>query len=154
MIELPKIQIVNRFSWIIPGEPMGTQRHRARVNYNRGRAFAQTYDTAENRSMKHLIRDYLFASGFKESLRHEGPVRFTIMIVKSRPKRLMRRHDPDGLVFCTSKPDWDNCGKMVSDALNTICYTDDAQVCDSRVFKFFHEKVGRPRTEIIMEFLW
>ena len=33
------------------------------------------------------------------------------------------------------KPDWDNLGKLVSDALNGVCYKDDAQISDGRVIK-------------------
>lgn len=35
-----------------------------------------------------------------------------------------------GQVVPTTKPDWDNLGKGVSDALNGIAWTDDAQVVD------------------------
>ena len=114
---------------------------------------SKTYDTAKNKIQKRDIISYLLATGFKDEIRHDGPVRMIIILVKSRPKRFMRRADLDGLIYCPSKPDWDNCGKLISDSLNTICYRDDAQICDVRVLKFFHEKMGRPRTEITMEFL-
>lgn len=114
---------------------------------------SKTYDTKENKVQKRDIICYFLDAGFKDEMRHEGPVRMIVTLVKSRPKRLMRRADPEGLVYCPSKPDWDNCGKMIGDALNTIAYKDDAQICDARVLKFFHEKMGRPRTEITMEFL-
>lgn len=40
-----------------------------------------------------------------------------------------------GEITPASKPDWDNLGKGVSDALNGIVYADDAQVVDGRVVK-------------------
>ena len=43
------------------------------------------------------------------------------------------------------KPDWDNVGKLVSDALNGIAYFDDCQVVDARVRKYYAEV---PRLEI------
>lgn len=39
----------------------------------------------------------------------------------------------------TKKPDWDNIGKIVSDALNQIAYRDDSQIVDCRVQKIYGE---------------
>lgn len=47
---------------------------------------------------------------------------------KSKPKRFF---------VPTSKPDWDNEGKLVCDALNGIVWRDDAQIADGRVSKRF-----------------
>ena len=33
------------------------------------------------------------------------------------------------------KPDWDNIGKIVSDALNKFAFKDDSQITDVRIFK-------------------
>lgn len=46
----------------------------------------------------------------------------------------------------TKKPDWDNFGKIL-DALNLIVWTDDAQIVDGRVQKFYSD---RPRMEILV----
>ena len=45
--------------------------------------------------------------------------------------------------------DWDNLGKLVSDALNGVCWHDDSQVDDARVLKSIDPE--RPRTEVIVE---
>ena len=45
----------------------------------------------------------------------------------------------------TKKPDWDNLGKLVSDALNQVAYYDDKQIVDCTVRKFYSDK---PRLEI------
>ena len=47
---------------------------------------------------------------------------------KTKPKRFF---------VPTSKPDWDNEGKLVCDALNGIVWRDDAQIADGRVLKRF-----------------
>jgi len=36
-------------------------------------------------------------------------------------------------------PDWDNLGKLVSDAINNVVYRDDAQITDARVRKRYGE---------------
>ncbi len=45
--------------------------------------------------------------------------------------------------------DWDNLGKLVSDALNGVCWLDDSQVDDARVLKSVDPE--RPRTEVTVE---
>jgi Holliday junction resolvase RusA-like endonuclease len=51
-----------------------------------------------------------------------------------------RRAALDGLTPHTVKPDWDNLGKVVSDALNGIAWKDDAQVCWANVKKVYGEQ--------------
>lgn len=46
----------------------------------------------------------------------------------------------EGKVACTAKPDWDNLGKGVSDALNGVVWADDAQVVDA----FTRKRYGDP----------
>lgn len=42
-----------------------------------------------------------------------------------------------GQVVPTVKPDWDNVGKIVCDALNGIAWHDDAQVTQATVRKLY-----------------
>ena len=46
-----------------------------------------------------------------------------------------------------SLPDWDNLGKLVSDALNRIVYADDVQVTDGWVRRRIDRE--RPRVEVV-----
>jgi Holliday junction resolvase RusA-like endonuclease len=46
---------------------------------------------------------------------------------------------------CTKRPDWDNLGKIASDACNGIVFADDCQVFDGRVIKIYGDD---PRMEI------
>lgn len=48
------------------------------------------------------------------------------------------------------RSDWDNIGKLVSDALNGVFWEDDRQIVDGRVQKLSCPK-GQERTEIIIE---
>jgi len=50
-----------------------------------------------------------------------------------------------GEIRPTSKPDGDNMLKVVSDSLNLVVWTDDSQVVDARVRKFYSDA---PRVEI------
>ena len=50
-----------------------------------------------------------------------------------------------GEIRPTVKPDWDNLGKLISDALNGVAYDDDKCVVDARVRKFYSD---RPCTQV------
>lgn len=56
-------------------------------------------------------------------------------------KQLMR----EGYIRHTSKPDWDNIGKIVSDALNKIAYDDDSSIVTASVEKYYSDN---PRLEV------
>lgn len=78
-----------------------------------------------------------------------GPVRVTIDLFFPRPKRLMRKSDPDYPIAHTSKPDRDNCEKAILDALTQDgWWHDDAQVCGGEVCKWYVSKGGRPGVQI------
>ena len=65
-----------------------------------------------------------------------GPVRLAISAVWPWPKSWSaKKRRAAGAHYKTSKPDADNVGKLVADALNGICWTDDAQVAELRVTK-------------------
>lgn len=47
-----------------------------------------------------------------------------------------------GQLYPTKKPDWDNVGKIICDALNGIAYRDDAQIVFAAVSKSYTEGEG------------
>lgn len=77
----------------------------------------------------------------------DEPVRVDVLAVMPRPKRLQRRADPDGLVWCESKPDADNVRKAVLDAMKAW-WRDDALVAAGQTVKAFAEKTGAPRVVV------
>jgi len=66
------------------------------------------------------------------------PLRVSILafyaVPKSANKRTRERMKNNEL-SPTMKPDWDNVGKIVCDALNGLAWHDDAQIVDARVEK-------------------
>lgn len=62
-----------------------------------------------------------------------GPVELLVVFLLPVPRSWpdwKRREALSGRLVPTAKPDWDNLGKGVSDALNGIAWADDAQVVD------------------------
>ena len=53
-----------------------------------------------------------------------------------------------GEVVPTVKPDWDNLGKIVSDAMNDVVYKDDCQIFEAHISKRYGE-VARVEVAVI-----
>jgi Holliday junction resolvase RusA-like endonuclease len=125
---------------IIPGEPIPKQR--PRVTRNGAYTPAKTKNAEKEIQIMAQLETYAPI---------EGNVKMTVIayfkIPKSktvREKQLMR----EGKIRPTKRPDWDNIGKLVSDALNKITYNDDSQIVEAHVSKWYSDT---PRTEIIVE---
>jgi Holliday junction resolvase RusA-like endonuclease len=68
----------------------------------------------------------------------EGPIALDILAVFAPPKSWSGAKAKRMLgAPHTQKPDWDNLGKLVSDALNGIAYADDGQVASAQVTKLW-----------------
>lgn len=124
----------------IPGEPMTKQRPRVTrhgVAYTPGKTVA--YET--------LIKE-LFAVSYPNHVPVEGPLALTVRAYFGVPRSWSKTKQQAALMGHTrptSRKDWDNIGKIVSDALNGIAYRDDGQVVDGRCQKHYSD---RPRVEI------
>jgi Holliday junction resolvase RusA-like endonuclease len=115
----------------IPGDPIA----QPRVKVSTKGGFARAYTERDHpiHAYKQAIRlAYVNAGG--EVL--EGPVEIRIVCWFDRPKShsKKRRQQPEPK---TTKPDLDNLGKAILDALNEIAYNDDGQVCRLTVEKWY-----------------
>jgi len=95
-------------------------------------------------------RDYMgmIRAEAHEQMRHFsgpllGPLQLKITAVYLWPKATTkaRLNAVDG-AWKTTKPDADNVTKIVKDAMNSIAYVDDAQVCFSSCWKLLGPKAG------------
>jgi len=67
---------------------------------------------------------------------------FSVTKSTSNKKRLLMI---SRLIRPVKKPDWDNIGKLISDALNGLAYNDDSQIVTATVEKWYAEV---PRVEV------
>lgn len=110
----------------------------------------RTYTPTKTLRAEQEVRDAWRAAYGDTFARHDGPVRVRIStyrpLAKSNPKFWEGRAD-------TGKPDWDNVGKLVCDALNGIAYRDDQQVVSCTVTKRPRPRHGeQPRISIYIEY--
>jgi Holliday junction resolvase RusA-like endonuclease len=127
----------------IPGLPCAKQR--ARVT-RRGFAFTP----AKTVHYETFIRE-LFAVQYPGFEPLTGPIVLKVWAYFPIPKGTSKRTRElmeGGFIRRDRKPDWDNLGKIVSDALNGMAYADDGQIGAASVEKLYS---GRPRLEIEFE---
>lgn len=133
------------FRWCIPGEPIGQGRPRACVIGGRARMYTpKKSDSWCGRAVEILACHW---DGGPSS----APVMVTIDAVFSRPKRLLRRKDPDERILHACKPDADNVAKACLDALSKSgVIRDDALVCALLVRKWYAARDEGPQVVISM----
>lgn len=115
-------------AFTIPGEPVAKGRPRFLREVGR-----KPFPDKKTENYEGIIKQYA-ALAMRSTPPFEGPLRMTIramfIIPQSWPEKRKRE-----AVWKTSKPDWDNVGKIVSDACNTIVYHDDSQVVEAIIQK-------------------
>jgi Holliday junction resolvase RusA-like endonuclease len=127
------------YRFAIPGKPQAKQR--ARVT-KRG----ITYTPKETTNYESLIK-YTFSAMNPDwvPIPKDVPVRLAVTVIVPIPASapLKRRELMiAGKIRPTSRPDWDNYGKIVSDSLNELLFKDDSQVVDGSVHKYYGESPG------------
>ena len=103
------------------------------------------------RVWKRLIR-LAFRRAAPRSEPHDGPVRLRVTLFRPTPKswpKWRQRAAAEETMPSMQTPDWDNVGKLVSDALNGRAWVDDRQVFDGRSLAFYSP---RPRLEVVVGF--
>ena len=131
-------------SFVVPGEPMGKGRPKfdTRGPYVRAVTPQHTinYETLIKMEYERRYEGFAFPK--------EVPLCMRIVAYCSIPKSASKKKILamlSNLLFPTKKPDWDNIGKVVCDALNKIAFYDDSQITDGRVLKRYSEN---PRLEV------
>jgi len=130
----------------IPGEPQGKARAKT-VRLKNG--FSHSYTPEKSVSYENLVKLCFQEVAGQDFQPMTGLFRVDICAFmappSSKPKAWTVLALIGQVIRPTKKPDWDNIGKIVCDALNSIAYRDDSAIVDGRVRKFFAE---RPRVEV------
>lgn len=127
--------------FMIPGQPQGKARARTTRN--------GTYTPEKTVLYENLIK-IMYQQTSRNIFNNKEPLAVVIDAyfepVKSISKK-KRKQMLDGLIYPTKKPDSDNIGKVICDALNGVAYGDDTQVVHLVVSKRYSE-TARVEVEI------
>lgn len=131
------------FACTIPGQPCAKGRPRVTMVKGHVRAYTPAKTARWESNAACVMRNHYG----QEPINHA--VEVVVRCVYSRPKRLQRRKDPDGLMFKPTKPDCDNELKAVMDSLCLAgVLTDDNLVVRATVESCWSEKEGGPRVTV------
>ncbi len=136
---------MDRVQLTIPLEPKGKER--PRWSPKTQRMYTPETTTSYEDFIKLVYRQNYGAEMFPKGVPLDIRIRAYCPIPKS-DTLTVRAKKMTGAIRPTVKPDWDNIGKIVADALNKIAYYDDAQIVDSQTRKFYSD---RPRVEILIQ---
>lgn len=117
-------------TFCVPGEPQG----KARPRFTR---CGRTYTPRKTVAYEDAIREEFLKSGGQIT---ELPVKVQITAYCKIPNSASKTRTEKmfhGEILPAKKPDVDNIGKVVMDALNGVAYKDDAQVCLLKVGKVY-----------------
>ena len=130
-----------RFS--VPGEPVG----KARPQFTKN---GHAYTPDKTRSYEAIVK-LCAIKAMKGKKLLTGAISLSVTAFFPIPKyftKAIREKALSGELWHQKKPDWDNVGKIVSDALNGVVYADDAKVSHAIVEKRYSEF---PRVEVSVE---
>jgi len=118
------------------GEPTGKERPRA--DRRSGRMYTPKKTTEYESKVMWVYKNAYHSFRFPDRAMLHVDIKAYYSIpasdsVVERARKLRGDHLP------IKKPDWDNIGKIICDALNGIAYRDDAQIVEARVRKYYSD---------------
>lgn len=120
----------------VPGAPVGWQR--AGVNRYSGRHYTQNKTRYAEQEI--ALRYRAVARGWKwPSKTPLGIVVYACFPIPKSATKAERAAMIERRILPTIKVDWDNCGKLVGDALNGVAYADDKDIIAGVVYKIYSE---------------
>lgn len=124
----------------VPGDPIGKGRPRGTSAGGHVRLYTPKKTADWERSAAMVMTSVWRKAPIDE------PVEVQVAAFAHRPKRLLRKKDPDGLIWKGSKPDADNICKCVLDSLVMAgVLRDDSLVVKITIQDFYAERDRGPR---------
>ena len=135
-------------SFTIPGDPVGKER----AKIARFGKYVKMYTPDKTLTYEQVVRFHALEVWEKMGIPLLDSVPITIVVdcFLSVPKSWSKKKQAlalAGRVRPVTKPDWDNLGKIVSDALNQVIYRDDSAIWCATVIKRYD---AYPRTQVTL----
>lgn len=134
---------IDSVEFTVIGQPQSKLRARAKVINGR----PIMYTPEQTVSYERRIRE-AYTKRYGDFSFGGKPVGITIEALYEMPKSKAKKIIKYGL-RPTVKPDWDNVGKIVTDALNGVAYDDDKQITSAAVIKAYAID-GMPRIRVYL----
>lgn len=137
---------------IIPGQPQG--KARARTFYNPRLGKHQSVTPSNTVLYENLIKTCYMRSHEGECYEADQALEVIIYAYFEVPKSMSKKDRQavfDQKLFPTKKPDADNIGKVVCDALNGLAYKDDKQIVNMHVMKRYAGAKGKPYVAVTIK---
>lgn len=134
MIE-PKAKV----AFTILGEPLG----KGRPHFSTAGGFARAITPERTVNYETLVKMEYQAQCAGYMFDRSDALGMRITAFKPIPKSTSKRKRvlmEERLMRPGKKPDWDNIGKIICDALNKVAFHDDAQIVDGRVVKVYSDQ--------------
>lgn len=124
------------YEFEIPGKPGSKARPRFGGN-------GHVYTPKETAAYENRVVAF-FREAYPEHIPTVTPIRMTIMAFYPIPTSWSKKKAKAAMAgeIFPGKPDWDNVGKIISDALNEVAYKDDSQIYQCTIAKMYSD---RPR---------
>lgn len=137
---------MNSISFTVPGPPQGKARPKVTRNKYSGKSLTYTPDKTVRYEELVRIRFRAAAQGFRFPDDSQVGIQITAWysIPKSKSKKV-KAAMLAGQIKPMKKPDWDNVGKIICDALNGIAYKDDQQITVAQIRKKYADV---PRVDV------
>lgn len=122
------------------GKPPHKARHRSRIGYKDGKPFVMQYPDPETAANEAILAEYA-ALEMRGRPPTDKPVALLVHVYRPIPESWSKVDKAKALanaILPTSKPDWDNYGK-ITDAFKGVVWNDDSQVVDGRVIKLYSD---------------
>jgi Holliday junction resolvase RusA-like endonuclease len=135
---------VDEIIFTIPGEPVA----QGRPKFTTRSGYPKAYDPQKSKDYKLYLRFAIGQTGVVPKHLLTAPLSVCISIFKSVPSSYSKRNKiaaEMGDLRPTTKPDVDNYGKAILDALNGLIWADDAQVVELTIVKWYS---STPRVEV------
>lgn len=144
-IKCPDIKEV---SFKVFGKPEG----KGRPRFARTAGYVRVYTPECTQAYEDRVKGVFLAEGRGFYADAGEAVEIAVDAFFEIPKGLTKKKRAEAelnMIFPTKKPDWDNIGKIVTDALNGLAWHDDAQIVRATVSKVY--TVEEPRVEIYLK---
>lgn len=135
---------MNKVSFTVHGEPTG----KGRPKFDTRGPYVKAVTPKKTVNYETLVKMEYQAQCGETFFHNNEALGMRITAYKPIPKSTSKKRILqmlEGLIRPGKKPDWDNVGKIICDALNGVAFHDDAQIVDGRTIKRYSDK---PRVEV------